>query len=171
MYLLPVDGDYDVRIDLATYSANDNTNAPDVLFRLQDGVGANRAEVNYTLNADGTTHELRSGLRKNNSNQFSSIVNPVSIPTALRIKRTGMIITTYYTIGAGWVLIDFRDYESYSCNVREVALVIYSNGANGGYVEFDNLDFLDGCPEGQKAWTTTTTTTTSSSTTTTTSPP
>ncbi len=160
-------GNFDVRVDFSAFSANDNTDAPTAYFVIQDGVGTDRAEIRYTLNADGTTHEVRSLLRCNNNNQYSSIVNPASRPTMLRITRVGNVISIYYFV-SGWQLLDSRDYGALAANLNQVALAVLSGDtANGGYIEFDNLDFLIGCPGGYpKAWTST-----SSTTTTTTQPP
>ena len=182
-YQIPA-GNFDIRIAFGTYSAIDVTNAIDAVLRIQDGVGANRAVINYTLNADGATHEITSNLRCNNENRFSSTINPASKPTALRITRVGNIFTAYYYL-AGWQQIDTRNYGNLAAYVVEIALEAIDNGNRGGYCEFDNLIFVEGCPTGTDvAWTSTSSTTTTSmsststfstistvSTTTTTEPP
>ena len=174
-------GNFDIRIDFSTYSAIDVTNAIDAVLRIQDGIGANRAVINYTLNADGATHEITSNLRCNNENQFSSTINPATRPTILRITRVGNIFSAYYYL-AGWQLIDTRNYGNLAAYVTEIALEAIDNGNRGGYAEFDDLTFVEGCPNGTDvAWTSTSSTTTTSmsststfstvSTTTTTEPP
>jgi len=166
-YAIP-SGDFDVRLSISDYVPDDNSNAPDLNFRVQDGYGANRAMIRYKLNADGSTHEIDSNLRDNNNNQFSSVVNPSSRPTLLRIRRSGNVIYVYY-FDSGWTLIDSRDFGTEAAYLDEVAIELVDNGDRGGYADVDDLTFTENCPTGSTlVWTTSTTTTT---TTTTTEPP
>jgi hypothetical protein len=113
---------------------------------------------------DGSNNEVFSALKVNGDSQTNGI-NPASRPTRLRVVKSSSIVYVYYYL-ASWVLIDSRDFGGREDNITNIKLIVADASLHGGYVEFDNLLFTSGCPDGYpKAWTTTTSTTTTTTTT------
>ncbi len=167
---LVASGDADIRIDLPTYTpdstndgfyaqlrfhSSDNNDLVQTMIR-QDADGANT----WWAGANATINTVFSG---------TTFLYPAGRPTKLRIVRDGDDIKAYYYYNGSWTLIQTYDFTGTSANLDRVLIRAFDVNTRGGYVDFDNLIFADGCPSGYpKAWTTTTSTIT---TTTTTSPP
>ncbi|GAG62136.1 unnamed protein product [marine sediment metagenome] len=156
-------GDFVMDIDLSGYLPNDNNNGLYQFFKIQADTADHSASIRYNVSNGGATHTLRSRLRLSANNQNSSPTVP-SRPSTIRIVRDGTVMRTYYYISS-WVLIDSRDFGGTASDLDKIYIQADDNSSNGGYAEFDNLIFGEGCPDGYpKAWTTTTSTTTTTTT-------
>jgi len=161
-------GNFDVRIDLSGYSPDDTTNGLIIKFQVSDEryKYADLAEIEYQLICAGLVHSLIGKFIVNYVVDEDLPEYPASRPTILRVRRVGTRITLYYYLG-GWYSLYSKDFGARASNLTDIVLKVETSNTKGGYVEFDNLMFFDGCPDGYpKAWTTTSSTasTTSSST-------
>ena len=155
-------GDFIIEIDVPDYQPDSSNDGLYFDFRVDDvtpGTGSsNRARVRY--NIDGGTHEVLFLYKVNGISGNSGDDNPASRPTKLRITRSGNILSGYYYTDT-WHLLESKDFSSYASDLYYVKLNVGDQASRGGYVEFDNLIFVEGCPAGYpKAWTTTTSSTT-----------
>jgi hypothetical protein len=93
-------------------------------------------------------------------------------PDKIRLKRSGTTLYGYYHYDGSWNSLGSIDMEEDAGGLSYIRGRLQDVSSHGGSVNFDNLRFRDGCPDGYpKAWTTTSSSTTSTCTTTSTPPP
>lgn len=159
-------GDFDFRIDFSDYSADDSTNG--LIVKLQvlgmQYSYTDMAEIEYQLIMGGLLHSVKGKFIVNNVEDEDIPEYPGSRPTMLRVKRISNRITTYYYSGGAWYLLYSKDFGARASNLTSILIKVEDSNTHGGYAEFDNLIFYEGCPTAYpKAWTTTTSTVSTSS--------
>lgn len=135
-------GDFDIEIELITYTPDDNSNGHKAILRTIDiypYTDVDGAEVYYYVSNSGATHNIVSNIRIN-SVLYNVATTAGGQPTKLRITRVGNVITTYYYYSS-WVAVDNRDFSSRSVNVIITTLDTLQTSGNGGLTEFDNFDY------------------------------
>jgi len=135
-------GDFDIEIELSTYTPDDNSNGHKVILRSIDVypyTDVDGVEVYYYVSNSGVTHNIVSNIRIN-SVLYNTATTSGGQPTKLRITRVGNVLTAYYYYSS-WVSIDNRDFSSRSANVVVATLDSLQTSGNGGLTELDNFDF------------------------------
>jgi len=163
-------GDFDIQIDVPTYVADDATYGLYWLLRINNVLlgkvvsdpGNHQIAIRYNR-SDGD-HLVFANTYIDGSYSSYGPFEPASYPSTWRIVRDGNDIKVYYYISS-WVLMGTYDYGVYASELKYIYIIIADRTNNGGYVEFDNLIFVKGCPDGYpKVWTTTSSTTTTTTT-------
>lgn len=77
-----------------------------------------------------------------------------TMPSRLRITRSGTTLNVYYYVVNTWALLSTHDCGANAANMDVVNIMVQAGtGDNGGSVTVDNLLFADGCPTGSDyAW-------------------
>ena len=156
-------GDFDIKIDLSTYAADDSSNGVTAKFYISSSDGSDVASIAYQ--SVTTLNEITGTFIYNNIWDIDFSEYPSTRPITLRCKRTGTLLSLYYYTDT-WYLLHRKDFGIRCDNLNLILIKIEDNNTRGGYVEFDNLFFTKGCPIGYpKAWSTTSSTSTSSTST------
>jgi hypothetical protein len=159
-------GNFQVRISFNSYVPNNSTNGLYAKFYISSETGADKAILQYNLTDSGTLHNLLGSFIVNNAIYTDIVQHPSTRPVMFEIKRSGLWVSLYYYDGTDRYLVYRKNFGSRASNLTDVYLSVEHNVTYGGYAEFDDMLFKEGCPVGYpKAWTTTTSTTSSSSTT------
>jgi hypothetical protein len=165
-YKLPT-SDYDIMCDLLNYTPDSETNGFAIRLSNNDvGVDNYRVHIQYSIVSGQkkvSTQYLIDG-----EPEGSAADNVDTIPTKLRIKKTGTVFYLYYYYDGGWNLLGSKDYGADHSQIEWLIIEALDVSGRGGSVDIDNLIFNSGSPAAYpKAWTTTSSTTTTTSSTTT----
>jgi hypothetical protein len=134
-------GNFDIQIDLITYTPDDNSNGFYAWFKVLDQYPMNLdgAEIYYYISSAGAQHNIISNLWINGV-QNNTPITISSQATKLRITRVGTIVNTYYYISS-WILVDTQDFSSRASNLNLVTIDGTQNSGNGGISEWDNFNY------------------------------
>jgi hypothetical protein len=143
-YSLP-SGDFDIRVDIAGYFADvPDTAGPTIYFEVRS---SNETSNYFNLfYGDWSTNNCQVVYVINGAAPVtSSATHLADVPTQLRLTRVGNIISGYAYDGS-WHTIAQINFSSYSSTLEKIWLRIYDRSLHGGYVDWDNLIFIQGCP-------------------------
>ena len=135
-------GDFDIELELVTYTPDDNSNGHKAILRTLDVypfTSVDGAEIYYYVSNAGATYNIVSNIWIN-STPYNVSATIAGQPSKIRITRIGNIVTTYYYISS-WVSVDNQDFSTRAANLILVTIDTLQTSGNGGITEFDNFDY------------------------------
>ena len=169
-YQIP-SGNFDIQVDISDYIPDASTSFI-MMLEVSDGVSTRPETDSGVLdwaavlyNMDGSNHYTKLRYKYNGAYTNGTAHNRSGMPSKLRLKRLGTIISFDYYLSGSWYNDGTKDFLTRADNLTALGVAITDRVNTGGEGKFDGLVFVDGCPTGTPAWTSTSTTTTMTTTT------
>lgn len=132
-------GNFEIQIDMVTYTPEDNSSGLYAYFRILDQYSPllDRAEIYYYVSNFGSQHNIVSDFYVNGS--LTNVTITISgVPSKFKYTRVGNLISVYYYI-TSWVLVQSIDFDLRASNLKTVVIDGLNNSGQGGIIEWDNI--------------------------------